>query len=374
MKPLFVTLLAIFFLSSVSGQTKNINVDNLRIQSIAVRTSPVQPLEPLFFHYATKVTATPSTQQRIIIDEIDDAIYISGQKKAPEPIPGDVVIHVDLGNLIIENSNIAERREESKDRNGKITVYHYYKLNVSYKFDARYKILLDEKVLAEGKVYDSFFTQNYSSQEYRSSKEASDYWRNNRDVLISEFTRNLSMNTASKASSVASARYGFPVVRTFDIIKTIDEKKHHENEPFRAAAQSLKEELQTMTGNTGMNRERIDGLIEYFKGIPQKYTDPKLKADVRLRYAAYYNLCKIYLYLDEPDNITQYADLILSNGHDKKDEERMKKAAENLKIILGRTSIKTRHFDPNQYFENDTMDGELIQKEEVIQTTEDTDE
>ncbi len=377
MKQLFSILMAIFclpFASSVFGQTKNVNIDNLRIQNIALRVPPTQPLNPLFFHYATKLTATPSTKQRVNIEDVDDAIYVAGQKKVSEPIPGDMVILVDLGNLVIENSNIAERREESKDRDGKITVYYYYKLNVSYKFDGRYKIMIDDKVMAEEKVYDSFFTQTYSSQEYNTHKEASDYWRNNRDVLISEFTRNLSMNTASKASSVASSRYGFQVNRIYDIIKTIDEKKHVENEPFRGAAQALKEAIQGMTGDTGMNKERAEDLISYFKSIPQKYPDLKLKADIRLRYAAYYNLCKIYLYLDQPENVAQYADLILSNGHDKKDEERMKKAADNLKSVLERTSIKTRHFDPNQYFENDTTEGEMIQKDEVIQSTEETDE
>ncbi len=373
MKKLISILLTVFCLSPAFGQTKNVNVDNFRIQNIALRISPTQPLDPLFFHYATKLTATPTTKQRITMAEVEDAIYISGQKKVSEPIPGDMVIYVDLGNLTIESSNISERREESKDRDGKATVYYYYKLNVAYKFDARYKIMIDDKVLAEDKVYDSFFTQTYTSNEYSTHKEASDYWRNNRDVLISEFTRNLSMNTASKASNTASNRYGFPVVRVYDILKTIDEKKHNENEAFRAATQTLKEELQNMTGNTGMNPDRVNGLIEYFKSIPQKYPDPKLKADVRLRYAAYYNLCKIYLYLDQPENVAQWADLILSNGHDKKDEERMKKAADNLKAVLERTKIKTRHFDPNKYFENDTTEGEMIQKEEVIQTIE-TDE
>ncbi len=374
MKHLISILLAVFCLQSTFGQTKNVNVDNLRIQNIALRIAPTQPLEPLFFHYATRLTITPSTKQRVTPEEVEDAIYISGQKKVTEPIAGDMIIYVDLGNLTIESSNISERREESKDKDGKITVYYYYKLNVSYKFDARYKIMLDDNVLAEEKVYDSFFSQNYTSREYSTHKEASDYWRNNRDVLISEFTRNLSINTASKASSVASSRYGFPVIRTYDIIKTINEKKHNENEAFRAATEALKTEIQSMTGNTGMNRDRINGLIDYFKNIPQKYPDQKLKADIRLRYAAYYNLCKIYLYLDEPENVAQYADLILSNGHDKKDEERMKKAADNVKAVLDRTKIKTRHFDPNQYFENDTTEGEMIQKEEAIEPTEGTDE
>jgi len=373
MKQLFSILLFVFCLPTVFGQTKNVNVDNLRMYNIATRIPPTQPLEPLFFHYATKVTSTPSTRERIILADVNDAIYISGQKKVAEPIPGDPIVHIDLGNLIIVSSDVSERREESKDRKGNVTVHYYYKVNVVYKFDAKYRIMQDEKVLVEEKVYDSFFSKNYSSQEYGSRKEASDFWRNNRDVLISEFARGASMGTASRASSIASRRFGFPVIRTTDIIKTINEKKHDENERFRRAAESLKETIQAMTGEEGMDMNRVEGLIDYFKNIPAKYPDPKSKADVRLKYAAYYNLCKIYLYLDQPENVAQYADLILSNGHDKKDEERMKKAAKELTTMFEKTGIKTRHFNPNQYFENDNIEGDLIQQEE-IQTTEETDE
>ncbi len=370
MKNLFLTLFVLFSLSPVFGQTKNVDLDNVRL-SITTRSTPAEPLDPLFFHYSSKVTATSSTKQRVDIEDVNHSIYIAGEKKVKNPMAGDVLIHVDLGNLVIASSNIVERKEESKQKDGTVNVSYYYKVEVNYKFDSNFKIIRDDKILAQETVYSSYSSQYYTSQEYGSRKGAADFWNNNRDILISDFTRDLSMRTASRASSVASYRYGFPVTKSYDIIKTIDEKKHNENEAFRGAAQALKEELSSMTGETGMNKDRINGLIEYFESIPKKYTDPKLKADVRLRYAAYYNLCKIYLYLDEPEKIIPYADLILSNGHDKKDEERMKKAADSLKVVLDRTSIKTRHFDPNEYFKNDTQEGiQVIQKEEV-QTKED---
>ena len=375
MKKLFSILLAVFCLPTVFGQTKSVNIDNLRINNIATRIPPVMPLDPLFYHYAAKVTATPTTRQRISMNEVRDAVYIAGQKKVSEPIPGDIVIHIDLGNLVIVSSNISERREEEKDRKGNVTVHYYYKLNVVYKFDSKYRIMRDEEVLFQNQEYSSFFNQAYSSQEYRNRKEASDFWNNNRDVLISEFAQNLSMKTASQASIMASHRYGFRVIRAYDIVKTINEKKHSENEAFRGAAQSLREVILAMTGDKGMDENRVEGLIEYFKSIPQKYPDLKSKADIRLRYAAYYNLCKIYLYLDQPENVGQYADLILSNGHDKKDEERMKKAAKELVNLFERTGIKSRHFDPNRYFEDDDIEGELVQEDEIqteeIEETED---
>jgi hypothetical protein len=48
--------------------------------------------------------------------------------------------------------------------------------------------------------------------------------------------------------------------------------------------------------------------------------------------------------------VGEYADLILSNGYDTKDCERMKKAAAELTETFEKTGIKTRHFNPDEYF------------------------
>jgi hypothetical protein len=117
----------------------------------------------------------------------------------------------------------------------------------------------------------------------------------------------------------------------------------------------VKVALQATTPDVPLNREEMRDLIEYFKSIPEKYTDPKLKADVRIRYAAYFNLCKIYYYLDEPENMKQYADLITSNGYDAKDGERLNKDADALKAGFEKTGIHTRHFSPDVYFEEDAL-------------------
>ncbi len=357
MKQLFLILLAVVCILPVSGQTKNVNIDNVRLY-VTTRNTPTKPLNPLFFHYNVELKATPSTRNRVDIEEVEEAIAIRGQKRTDKPLSDDVMVFVNLGNLVISDSGIDERKVEEKDKEGKVTnVYYLYKARVIYKFESSYKVMKGEEILIQGEPYSPGSSNYHYSEEFGSRKDAADYWNNNRDVLISDFTRQVSMNTVKQLTERASSLFGFPVMRRYDIIKTIDEKKHNEQEAFRAASNALKEELESMTGEKGMNRERVDGLIEYFKSIPVKYTDPKLKADIRLRYAAYYNLCKIYLYLDEPDNVAPYADLILSNGHDKKDCERMKKVADELKPVLTRTEIKTRHFDPNQYFN----DGGVIE-------------
>lgn len=350
MKALFFTILGIVVLSSFSLKAqKNVDLDNVWC-NVAYRNSPTEPQDPLFFYYSSDVISTKTTEQRVNLDEIKSALTIAGQKKAEVPQPEDMLLQVNLGDLIVVSSDISERVEEKKDKDGKVTDrYYYYKVNVVYTFTGGYKILKGGKVLNQAQLY-SNSRQYYTSNEYGTRKAAADFWNNNRDVLITGFTRDLSLTIANNCSKTASALYGFPVTGTRDIIKTIDEKKHPENNDFRAAASTLKEQLESMTPEKPMDKETIDKLIEYFKSLPAKYTDLKVKADVRIRYAAYYNLCKIYIYMDEPDKVAEYANLILENGHDKKDCERMNKMAEEVKTVLNRTEIKTRHFDPELHF------------------------
>jgi hypothetical protein len=343
----FVQLL----LSTAVAQTKNVDIDNHWF-TCSYRALPTQPRTPVFFFYTTVVDATGVVQKNISVEEIDNALLVDGQIKTDEPNDAQLSMELKLGNIIISRSDVNERKEEVKDRSGKVTaVYYFYSVHVTYTFEASGIIRSGEEILYDGVFYNRNSNINYVSDEFTQRKNAADFWNNNREVLISDFYRQLSLKVAAHLSSVATERYGFKSENGRDVIKIIDEKKHNENEPFRNAIASLRKELQSMTIETPMNRDTINTLIEYFKSIPEKYTDPKHKADVRLRYAAYFNLSKIHFYLDEPENAAKYADLLVANGLDVKDGEKLKKEAGELKSAFEKTGIKTRHFNLINYFQ-----------------------
>ncbi|MDR2127070.1 MAG: hypothetical protein LBP63_09610 [Prevotellaceae bacterium] len=349
-KTIFLQVIALFASIGSMSQTKNVDIDNLRFR-VEYRSTPEAHLNPVLFIYSTQVKATKSTENRVSLDEINSVIGIAGQRRTDDIESADVNIVLELGDLVIEKSDIADRVEETKDKNGKITsVRHYFRVNVVYSFSGLYKIFQREKLLHSATVYNNT-QQTYSSSEYSSRKDASEYWRNNKDVLISQFISTLSKQIAQHASNYASQKYGFPIVRTTDVIKTMDEKKHLENETFKEMCNKLKAEFDKMTPENSVNKDNLIEIIDYFKSLPAKYSDPKRKADIKIRYASYYNLCKIYYYLDEPGNIAEYADLLIQNEYDPKDGENLKKEAYQLKIVLSRTEFHTRHFDPYAYLE-----------------------
>jgi hypothetical protein len=315
------------------------------------RILPTNQLDPIHFTYGVKVNATSVAKNNVAVEDIADAITLDGQTKVENPTEAVLLLELNVGNIIISTNSVVERREEIKDKEGNITkVNHYYRVVANYSFESSYKISKEQTILNNVEIYNRQNTQTFTSEEYNSRKTAADYWNNNKETIVSDFYRNLSINSANVLSNAASLKYGFKPTEIRDIIKTTDEKKHNENAAFRGAVDKLKQELQSATSDQPMNREVIDELIEYFKTIPAKYTDPKLKADVRIRYAAYYNLSKIYLYLDEPDDVAQYANLLIANKYDEKDGEKLIQEAEQLKAIFNKTGIHTRHFNPEEYF------------------------
>ena len=346
---LFVALIVNF---TVNAQTKSVDVDNFRFK-VAYRLMPAKPFNPLFFTYSTHVEATKSTEQRVSLSDIENALRLEGQQLVNNDDEPFLHMALKLGNLIIQSTSISERKVEDKDKEGKVTkVNYYYSFNVNYTFESSYVVFKGNEKLISGVIHLTTRTYTHKSREYGSRRDASNYWDNNKDILISEFATNLSIEAASTLSNIISRAYGFAAERTTDIIQRTDEKKHSENATFRAVCETVKEKMENMTPNQGLREEDVADAIEYFKSIPTKYTDQKLKADIKIRYAAYYNLCRIYLYLEDTENVHKYADLLIQNVYDKKDGEKLKKTADELTKELSKTEITTRHFNPEDYFEN----------------------
>jgi hypothetical protein len=353
MKHIILTTLLLFSLLPSPAQTKNIDIDDFWV-TLSRRGLASSPLDPIRFTYAVKVNATGPVINNVPRQDIENALEIQGQIRVDNPADATVLVELSLGNIIISSSQITERTDQRKDKDGKVlSTTYYYRTEAIYTFESSYKITQDQTTLAEERPYTHIKRQTYLSNEFGSRKEAADYWNNNREALLSDFYRTVVLRSAGAASSAASSRYGFMALTGLrDNLKITDEKKHNENAAFRAATEALKTELQAMTPDIPLDRERVEALIEYFKSIPEKYTDPKLKADVRIRYAACYNLAKLYYYLDEPENMKQYADRIAPNGYDVKDGEKLNKTAAGLQAAFDRTGIHTRHFSPDVYFDN----------------------
>lgn len=355
MKKTVLSLLLILFVANVFAQN-NVNVDNYRF-NYTYRALPTKPQVPLFFYYGVYINMPNSVAQVVDVDMLYDQLIIEGQRRTDEIKQGDISVNLDMGFVEIVSSDVKEREGDSKDKDsqkrGKEKDNKYYSMVITYTFESKVVVTKNGKNIDYYPLYNRINKQTFQTREYSSRRDLSEYWKNNRENLKEAFTRELVAASVSRAAARITSLYGFPTTKASDIIKTINEKKHPENIPFRAASDNLKLKLETINAYTPLLEDDVADLIDYYEGILKRYTDPKLNADIRLRYAALYNLCKIYLYLEQPENVKQYADLILENGYDKGDCKKMNEAAQKLDLLFNSSDrIKTRHFDPDIFFED----------------------
>ena len=351
MKQKFLFVITLLFLSSGLFAQKNVDIDNLSIQYLQ-RQIAKKPLNPVFFHYTTKITMPGTVKNTVDEESLHQSLRISGQKFTETPAENDVLITVRIGSITILSSEVKESVEEIKDKEGNIKKKYSYWAEVVYVFDAKAVVSQGSEIISSHAMYDNSSKITYKSSIYSSRKEAADFWNNNRDVMREQFTRDCTINAINGLSSTVNANIGFPIVRVYETFRITDEKKHPENEPFRSKVNELKSKMLELTGTTPLTENDVEELIEYFKSIPNRYTDLKLKADIKLRYAAYYNLCRIYMLIDQPEKVQEWADLLFANDFDKKDAEKLIKDANNQIASFNRTVIKATQFETDSYFEN----------------------
>ncbi|MDR0560660.1 MAG: hypothetical protein LBG92_10865 [Prevotellaceae bacterium] len=351
----FYITLSICCLFSLGGtaQTKNVDIDNVWF-NFAFRTTPIEPQNPIRFAYFVNMNVSSVAKQNLQMDALRDAVRIEGQTRTAYADSALITLTLSIGDILIRSSNVVERREESKDKSGKVTVYNYYHTEIIYTFESSYKIEIRDKAVRNIPIHSRSREIVYKTREYRTRKEAADYWNNNREVHLSTFYSNHTTETVDNMTAYLSERFGFPIHTGLPklTLKTMDEKKHDENTNFRTEVNSLKETLEAATPNTPPDAAMKSIFTGYFKNILTKYTDPKRKADIRLRYAAYYNLCMIYLCFDEPEKVGEYADKLIANDYNKYEGEKMNDLAKELKAQFDRSGIRTRHFDPETFFSN----------------------
>ena len=82
--------------------------------------------------------------------------------------------------------------------------------------------------------------------------------------------------------------------------------------------------------------------IEIFEKQIKSYAEDNRK-NRKVRYSAYYNLMKIYYYLDNLEAAEKYANLLVENDYDKKDGKNMLESIQNRKRLQDINKINSSH-------------------------------
>ncbi|SHG10833.1 hypothetical protein [Dysgonomonas macrotermitis] len=347
----FITLMVVCtsLNNSLFSQT-SVNVDNQRFKYY-IRSLPTQIMDSRSFYYSVNF-AVPLDVRRFLDERLlAENVIIEGQRFTDSPQRGDAAVSIIMSPVNFETATVKERYVEEKDSRGKVTGRtFYYWQEVVYTFESSTTISQNNKEYLRYSAISRSKKYTFKSPEFSRQREASRFYIDNRQMLLAELTRERAEETVDLVSKKLTNTFGFPVTAEYGLIKTINEKKHPEHYQLREMSLSIEKKMRALDGTYPLTEADMEKEIEYFKSLPVKYADQTPKLDARLRYVAYYNLARIYMYIDQPENTKEWADLLTENGVDKKDGETLIKDARTISDRFIQSDIYTREFDPDTLF------------------------
>jgi hypothetical protein len=247
---------------------------------------------------------------------------------------------------MIKSSTVNERKEEVKDKDGKLTGYrYYYSTVIIYNFPISYMVI-DNKgpVLLNETVSSS--DKTWTTEEYSSYKMAADYYNNNRSIIRSNLARTNMTQALASISNSLNYYYGYPPASNPTKLWILDNKKHPEYEPMQVQWKTFKEVAARTTyeGVSDEDKKTLFSVIAYFDGLKTKYATSD-KADKKLRYAGFFNNAMIYMwFLDNFDAAIKEAEGLIANDFDTGDGKDLRKEAEKFKENLKKNKVNSLHY------------------------------
>lgn len=278
-------------------------------------------------------------------NELFSQVAINGWRK----LPSNAHVHVQtwFEPVVMRNWEIKERVQLSKGKTDKDTIRTtYYRIEITYSFGAKsemkdYKgniIWSDQLVSPEQK-------QVYKTQEFSNFLEASFYFKYQSSTEMERMNLAAVQNAVNQLNNILNYNFGYNTRTVNDIMWVLDSKRHPEYEAHRKAWLLTRQAFFEMDASKPVDevRRSLEAAIAYFDKIPRMYNSNS-KGDKKMRYASYYNLAKIYYYLDEPEAAMNEAGKLIMNGYDSKDGKMLEQWALNLKALFTQQKRNSRHF------------------------------
>ncbi len=275
------------------------------------------------------------------------AKYIKLDGYTPVPSGGDLHLEVNQSAFNILGTDVTSRVEKTKDKAGRETSTYYYRYVVTYEMNFSWRMLdrNGKDVSRIPFVTLVSATKKHQSDEFKTYKEASDSYYNNRVTVNHNLATNEILGNLSSMQSDMNRLFGYRPAKEKFKLWVLASKSHPEYQDQQDHFNAVKVAFDNIpvTGITAENLEALAPALEYYKSIPGKYAADE-KAHIKLRYAAYYNLAVIHLHLDQFDEAVKYANLLILNDYDKGDGKDIMKEVGNVKELLEKKKYNSRRF------------------------------
>jgi hypothetical protein len=345
MKKLFTLLAFVLFISVADAQRVDLDRFNF---NVSYRDFPENPLPEAYKTYNIRIEASPSLGLGYSAKNFENTIQIEGLKKVEGT--GHITVLLMMDDIVFEKPETIEKVTTSKDKQGKEIKKSSFSTQLTYSFAARMSVydykgntLLSNKIL-----FDRDNKRVYKSPQASSADEAAAYYINKLNDIRSSIAGQLTTAIVAQSNQWLNDQYGFPERRVNDILWILNNKRHKAYKDQQKAWNDFKNAMAPMNANESLDkiRQKMQPVIDYFEKVKKEYLTSD-KDDRKMRYTSYYNLAKIYIYLDEPEKAMREADALAMNGYDERDGKALHLAATLLADKLRKNNTNTRHFAVN---------------------------
>jgi hypothetical protein len=154
--------------SSLIGHAQSVDLDKYYFTA-TYRGLPQRPLDTSWRTYSVTYETGQLVKLAMKDDILSDRINIEGWKKLSAN--GHIVVKLKLEDVLVEKSEVKERQQILKDKNGKQTgVRYFYWVELTYNYAAQTTItdyrgsLVDEWSLMDRSVKHTFTSEEYPNQ------------------------------------------------------------------------------------------------------------------------------------------------------------------------------------------------------------------
>jgi hypothetical protein len=368
-----ITLLCFVLCSTVSFAQK-VDLDRFYFD-VSFQNLPeeVVPFEQRT--YATTIITDGTISKQFESAKIlNNDLYISGWKKVAEN--PTITLVLNLADFYEAGTKVNTKIVEEKDKDGKvISSYPLYSITTTYSGRAngtQTSILQPKETPASVVVVDApkptnrFLkstnqeapkTENtnnhktfnfsgdiaYTTKESRSLADVEKDEEQNRRTNFNVRLRQFVTDCIAKTNRRLNNQYGF-VPTSYKEQLWIMDSKEEEGAIQKEAIEAVKLQFAGMKADQPIDKLAADlqPLIEYFESLKTKYTEDN-KGSKKIRYSAYYNLGKIYLYLDQPEKAIKEGEGLIANDYDKKDGKNIIEEGTKLVEHFNKLQLRTRH-------------------------------
>lgn len=342
MKKLILVFSTLLIFASVFGQRVDLDRFNF---TASYRDFPDEPLQNEYKTYNVRVEAAPSLGLGYSVVNLENLINIEGLKKVTGT--GHVTIIAILDDIVIERTEAKERVQVTKDKQGIEIRKSYFATEMIYSFSARATVY-DYKgntVTSNYVLSDRENKRTYKTPEYSNPVDAANNFNNKILETKANLSKQLVNGAISNLNSYLNTNYGYAIQKVNDIFWVLNNKKHPEYSEQQKAWNNFKNAIILMNPDEPLDKvkEKLKPVIAYYEKVKNIYTASD-KEGRKLRYASFYNLAKIYLYLDDPASAMREADALAMNDYDESDGRNLRAVAESLDEQLKKNNASSRHF------------------------------